>query len=579
MHYLQDKAGVRNIQKLRGESAVHDESVQSKRRSLQKKMSQLRRRRAMQRHVAAMRENRIGDAMLSVSGVRLQDNDFSSGSDHDSDDDDDNDDRGGDDRDEGVVVADDQSAVDESAVRMEYLQLKEALQDMERKTPYVMMFRVLESRLSHVLSGLEEIGVGVEFGIIDVAPLEITRPLLRDVSVDKSGGRKRPIDLAGKRRMTEILHHNILEESSISVDFLLYVLSGAVIAAVGLGTNNVVAVVASMLVSPLMGPIIGYTFGTVTRDIRLIVTALLTELIGVIIVFFCGVFVGIAMSAFSIGLGWPTDEMLSRGTWEAQLIGIAIAIPSGVGVALTITSGGVNPLVGVAISASILPPVTNSGMNLAYALIGPLIHGDAVDHTHHYVISGLSMVLFLLNILCIYVTGLIVFKLKSVRPFRRKASQTFEGFPEYEHAYFDIPRMLRLNANMAPLIMPPPLTRSTKTQNLAALSEVRSAVGEEGEEATPSPIIFGLPQNGREVPSSIMRSRSDDILPKIRVDTDIHGPIRGVLGRTISDPICLNTAVGGEDQRHRHHHHHLHHHHPFEELPVIDDNDVVLGDE
>lgn len=53
---------------------------------------------------------------------------------------------------------------------------------------------------------------------------------------------------------------------------------------------------------------------------------------------------------------WPTPEMYSRGTIDAQFIGIAIATPSGIAVALSVLSSSVSVLVGVAISAALLPP-------------------------------------------------------------------------------------------------------------------------------------------------------------------------------------------------------------------------------
>jgi len=44
----------------------------------------------------------------------------------------------------------------------------------------------------------------------------------------------------------------------------LFIICAAIISGVGLGRDDVVAVVASMLVSPLMGPILGMTFGCVS---------------------------------------------------------------------------------------------------------------------------------------------------------------------------------------------------------------------------------------------------------------------------------------------------------------------------
>ena len=47
---------------------------------------------------------------------------------------------------------------------------------------------------------------------------------------------------------------------------------------------------------------------------------------------------------------------MTRGLW----VGISIALPSGAGVALSVLGGNAGSLVGVAISASLLPPAVNS---------------------------------------------------------------------------------------------------------------------------------------------------------------------------------------------------------------------------
>lgn len=48
-----------------------------------------------------------------------------------------------------------------------------------------------------------------------------------------------------------------------------------------------------------------------------------------------------------------------RGSYRSLWIGILWAIPSGAGVALALLQGSAGPLIGVAISASILPPAVN----------------------------------------------------------------------------------------------------------------------------------------------------------------------------------------------------------------------------
>ena len=51
------------------------------------------------------------------------------------------------------------------------------------------------------------------------------------------------------------------------------------------------------------------------------------------------------------------------------MVGLAIAIPSGVGVAISVLGGNAGSMVGVAISASLLPPAVNTGLFWAMAMI------------------------------------------------------------------------------------------------------------------------------------------------------------------------------------------------------------------
>ena len=53
---------------------------------------------------------------------------------------------------------------------------------------------------------------------------------------------------------------------------------------------------------------------------------------------------------------WPNNEMVNRGLLSTLLIGIPIAFFSGMGVALSVLDDQTSSLVGVAISASLLPP-------------------------------------------------------------------------------------------------------------------------------------------------------------------------------------------------------------------------------
>jgi uncharacterized membrane protein len=52
--------------------------------------------------------------------------------------------------------------------------------------------------------------------------------------------------------------------------------------------------------------------------------------------------------------------VILRGMLRSLWVGVLIALPSGAGVALSILGGNAGSLVGVAISASLLPPAVNA---------------------------------------------------------------------------------------------------------------------------------------------------------------------------------------------------------------------------
>ena len=101
-------------------------------------------------------------------------------------------------------------------------------------------------------------------------------------------------------------------------------------------------------------------------------------------------------------------EMLGRSKLDDITWGVFVAIPSGVGVALAISSGGINALVGVAISAALLPPICNAGMLFAYATY-PNLPEDWYKGLY-------SFGLFFMNLVIICLIGYITFKVKGVNP-------------------------------------------------------------------------------------------------------------------------------------------------------------------
>lgn len=77
---------------------------------------------------------------------------------------------------------------------------------------------------------------------------------------------------------------------------------------------------------------------------------------------------------------FPTDEMNGRGNARSLWMGILWALTSGSGVAVALLQGMTGPLIGVAISASLLPPVVNCGLFWALACIYQIYPDKKLPH-------------------------------------------------------------------------------------------------------------------------------------------------------------------------------------------------------
>lgn len=278
----------------------------------------------------------------------------------------------------------------------------------------VFLFRVQNGDTIHVLSVLQEKGFGssMENTHIDILPIETSAPWIETKEKGRSS-RKERLPL-------ETIYQSVRSANSITFDFVGFLVTASIIAGAGLATNNPVVVVASMLVSPMMGPILAVSLGVLVQDRKMVVKGAKNELAALAGAVLCGAVLAFPFLPFGEYFGFPTLEMSSRGVWPALLIGVLVASVSGIAVALTLTSGGIASLVGVAISASLLPPAVNSGLSFVYALFGPLVHGtDKVSMVGMLVISGISFVLVMVNIICINLFSMLTLALKDVTPFVR----------------------------------------------------------------------------------------------------------------------------------------------------------------
>ena len=266
-------------------------------------------------------------------------------------------------------------------------------------------------------------------GSMDIMALTTTTPSLKKIT---GGRKKRKYNMSDRQTIAEI-EETIDSGAHLTFDYVAMTFVAAMISAVGLCTDSAVSVVASMLVSPLMGPILAFTYGVQVSKPQFSKLGLRNGSYGVLICILVGAVIGllgalIFYAPLGIEKAWIIAEKLtgkakldsvevnSRGEPWALFVGFFVAVPSGVGVALAITNTNINALVGVAISAALLPPVVNSGLCLAMGIVysissDPLIHDDGMLFLKRGLIS---FALFFLNIAVIFVCSIITFRIKNV---------------------------------------------------------------------------------------------------------------------------------------------------------------------
>jgi len=251
-----------------------------------------------------------------------------------------------------------------------------------------------------------------------------------------------------RRAIDEILS-TIEGSSHLTFDFLLMVCCAALIAGIGVVTDSSITVVASMLISPLMSPILLITLGLSLHDWKMVRRGVFNEVVACLVAFGWGLLSGLVAAPIivhnELGSEWVlhSQEMLVRGDPWSLLPNTLLAVPAGIAVTLCVTSDGSTVgLVGVAISASLLPPLVNSGICLMLATVWQIydsqgelgdynatrgarsgtlrvrydeqFHDDTPGDFFGY--AAVSMALYLLNLLTIVLIGYMTFQWKRVTP-------------------------------------------------------------------------------------------------------------------------------------------------------------------
>ncbi len=294
---------------------------------------------------------------------------------------------------------------------------------------HLLQFRIPDDAALETMEKLKSRGVGVEYGFIDILDLKASLP--RETEETKETRIQREATLA-----VEEIYENVKAQASLSFDFIAFTIFAAVMAGFGLVLNNVTIIVASMLLSPLMGPMLGVALGYVVQDRNLFVKGTMNELISLGLSLAVGVVLAFLLAGFDLGVMSAIEsdvgsgivtEITRRGGVGAlpfSSIDIGIAIFSGAAVAISVTKGDMSSLVGVAISAALMPPAVNASLMVVLGLLTGSLVGVTIGVN--------SFLLLAMNIVLIDIAAIIMFRVKRLTVIADK-SATWTAVTEFRH--------------------------------------------------------------------------------------------------------------------------------------------------
>jgi len=283
----------------------------------------------------------------------------------------------------------------------------------------VLQFRIPDDSVNETIEGLKSRGVGVEYGFVDILDLKASLP---------RGAEEKENDTKIQREATlavEEIYDNVKKQSALSFDYMAFIVLAAIMAGLGLIQNNITVIVASMLLSPLMGPMLAMALGYVVRDGSLFYRGTKSEVVGIALSLSVGAIMAIIMpliqpdmlTTIATDVGGESGivnitEITRRAGFSPLDVGVAIF--SGAAVAVSVTKGDMSSLVGVAISAALMPPAVNAAMMVVLGII--------TANGYILFVGVGSFLLLTMNIILIVISAFVMFRVKGIKALADKSA-------------------------------------------------------------------------------------------------------------------------------------------------------------
>ncbi|RXJ87494.1 TIGR00341 family protein [Arcobacter sp. CECT 8985] len=192
----------------------------------------------------------------------------------------------------------------------------------------------------------------------------------------------------------EAIYNELKKNSNINSNFILLLVFSTIVATIGLIHNNLAIIIGAMVIAPLLGPNMAFSFAASIGDGKLMYSSIKTILLG----FFIAIMLPLIFALF-FGQNLDTYELVSKT--EVSYDSFILALASGAAASLSITAGLSSILVGVMVSAALLPPAAVLGL-----MIGSGNSELAIG----------AGILLLINITSINLASKVIFLIKGIRP-------------------------------------------------------------------------------------------------------------------------------------------------------------------
>lgn len=167
----------------------------------------------------------------------------------------------------------------------------------------------------------------------------------------------------------------------------------SVIAAFGLASDNVIAVIGAMMLAPLLSPFVSGALSLTVGDRSLMVSSLKAGVLSVVIAVALSF---VAVIPFPVNMN-PTLQLVST----PSIISILLSVFVGAAAALTFVTGLRDQIAGVAVAIALVPPIASIGIGLRMSDLFLVSRASAVAS---------------MNMLAVIISGYMCFKIIGLKP-------------------------------------------------------------------------------------------------------------------------------------------------------------------